>query len=238
MRMKPIIDIHSHILPDVDDGCSDKTRAIVMLAMYEEQGVESLICTPHYGPCMIKGANIKETFNWLESVGSPVKLFLGNEVYFTPHTLRDVRRQKALTLAGSKFVLIEFEEWCFHTDADVIYNSLKWFSQSEYTPVLAHAERYESLQRSPGFYERLTKSGVKLQLNAYDIYESDNYMTRKTAQDLLQKQLVSFIGSDAHNTTYRSPALRTGVKWIYDHCPESYADAVVHDNAEKIIGGA
>jgi tyrosine-protein phosphatase YwqE len=74
-----------------------------------------------------------------------------------------------------------------------------------------------------------------LQINAYDVYENSNPLTVKTTQYLLNNKLVSFIGSDAHGAKRRSPALSAGVKWIYDHCPEAYSDAIVHDNAAKII---
>ena len=57
-------------------------------------------------------------------------------------------------------------------------------------------------------------------------------------QYLLRSKMVSFIGSDAHGISHRPPMVGNGIRWIYDHLPEDYADAIVHDNAAKIIGGA
>lgn len=236
--MKPIIDIHAHVLPGVDDGCKTKEEALEMMGMYESQNVCAVICTPHYGPCSVEGADPEKAYEWLSATGSPVRLLMGNEIYFTRSTLLDVRRGFAHTLAGSKHVLIEFEDWAYATPAEDIYNALKWFAQTEYTPILAHPERYQNLQYNPDFYEKIAKTGTKLQINAYDVVENDNPVIKKTTQRLLKKRLVSFIGSDAHGSVRRAPALQTGVKWIYDNCPETYADAVVHDNAAKIIGGA
>ncbi len=240
MLMKPVIDIHSHMLPGVDDGCESKEEALAMLKMYENQNVEAVVCTPHYGSCGIPNADVNGTFDWLASTGSPVKLYLGNEILFTRSTLMDVRRKRAMPLAGSKYVLIEFEEWAYNTSAEDILNGVAWLAQSEYVPILAHPERYHFLRSNPNFCEKISKNGVKFQINAYDICENSNELTKSLAQRLLKKRLVSFIGSDAHGAERRSPALQTGVKWIYDHCPEDYADAIVHDNAAKILkaGGA
>ncbi len=238
--MKRIIDIHSHMLPGLDDGCPDEKEALAMLKMYEDQNVEAVICTPHYGVCAIPGTDVNGAFSWLSSIDSPVKLHLGNEILFDRSTLRDVRQGLAKPLAGSKYVLIEFEDWAYNTSAEEILYSISWLAQSEYIPILAHPERYQSLQYNPDFYQKITKNGVKLQVNAYDIYDSDNELTKRTAQMLLRKRMVAFIGSDAHGADRRPPALQSGVKWIYDNCPEEYADAVVHDNAAKILksGGA
>ena len=233
--MKRVIDIHSHILPGVDDGCKTKEEALAMLKMYEEQEAEAVICTPHFGPCSKFGADIYEAFNWLSSTGSPVKLYLGNEILFTRSTLVDVRRRTANSLAGSKHILVEFEDWMKHTPAEDILIATQWLAQSEYTPILAHPERYKSLQYNPDFCRKIAKTGTKLQINAYDIYDSQNLETKKLTQQLLKKRLVSFIGSDAHGADRRSPALKSGIQWIYDNCPEDYANAIVHDNAEKII---
>jgi len=236
--MKPVIDIHSHILPYVDDGSRSADESKAMLSMYESQNTEALICTPHFGPCAVQGVNVQGVFDWFSSTSSSVKLYFGNEINYTDSTLSDVRQGRAKTLAGSNYILVEFETWSFQSDALMIYSNMKRLTASEYIPVLAHAERYESLQYQEHFYEKLTKSGVKLQINAYDIYETQNRGIKRTTQMLLKNKLVSFIGSDAHGISRRAPALQTGVRWVYDHCPQDYADAIVHDNAAKIIGGA
>jgi len=224
--MKNIIDIHSHILPGVDDGCKTGAEAIAMLRMYEDQGTEAVICTPHYGPCGITGVDVNGIFNWLQSVGSSVKLFLGNEVHasYLPGSR---------TLAGSDHILIEFEEWLYHTGEEEMLRLLA--NVHDYIPVLAHPERYKTIQNNPDFCRKLTKKGIKLQINAYDVVQNKN--CAKTTQYLLKNRMVSFIGSDAHGALRRAPELSVGVQWIYDNCPEEYADAIVHDNAEKLIKG-
>ena len=234
--MKQIIDIHSHMLPAVDDGCPDREEALAMLRMYEEQGVEAVVCTPHFGTCALKGADVQGSFDWLCSVESPVRLYLGNEILLTRYSLQDTRRGIARRMAESDRILIEFDEWGNNSSgADEIRDGLAWAGDSEFVPILAHAERYRCLQQQPEIYHALAEMGVEIQINAYSICEDKKEQTRKAAQYLLEHRLVSYIGSDAHGIGHRPPKLATGVKWIYDHCPEDYADAVVHDNAGRMI---
>ena len=234
--MKKIIDIHSHILPAVDDGCPSQQEALAMLKMYEAQDAEAVVCTPHFGDCGKKGADVEGAFAWLRSVESPVKLFLGNEILLTRDSLQDVRRGIARRIAGSDRILIEFEEWGYHfAGLDEIMDGLKFAADSEFIPILAHAERYNCLQNNPEMYYRIRKLGAEIQINAWSVCEEQKESTMAAVRFLLANQLAGYLGSDAHGEHHRPPKLAKGVKWIYDHCPEMYADAVVHDNAAKIL---
>lgn len=230
--MRPIIDIHSHILPMVDDGCPSKEQALAMLRMYEEQGAEAVICTPHFGICARKDADVEGTFEWLSSVDSPVRLYLGNEILWTGRTLQDIREGKARRMAGSEWGLIEFDE---NEEAEEIVKAMRLEGESEFRPILAHAERYRLLRKQPELYHQIVDFGAAIQINAYSICEDSKPGTVKAAQYLLENRLVSFIGSDAHGEYKRPPRLEKGVRWIYEHCPENYADAIVHDNAAAMI---
>lgn len=236
--MKPIIDIHSHILPGVDDGCQSKLEALAMLSMYEEQNVEAVICTPHFGPCAIPGADVEGAYKWLCSKSSSVKLYLGCEALvgsFTPEL--DIGGPHGpRQMAGTRVILLEFDEWgSVHTDADHIVFMISGFEHFCCPVILAHAERYRSLQENPKAYRDILRTGARLQINAYDVYDTQTEVTKITTRWLLENRMVSFIGSDAHGAAKRKPVLKNGVQWIYDNCPEDYADAIVHDNAAELI---
>ena len=237
--MKPVIDIHSHILPGLDDGCQNREEALVMLKMYEAQGAEAVVCTPHFGPCGNSGADTEGAFRWLKSVPSPVRLCLGNEVLagcFGPEQVNAPDGPR--TLAGTDVLLVEFDEYgSVHTDAETILRTVTALNRSRWNIILAHPERYESLKQQPEICREIVRNGIPLQVNAYDVFENKNESTRSMTQWLLENRLVSYLGSDAHGAHKRPPALSTGVRWIYDHCPEDYADAVVHNNAAKLIAG-
>ena len=235
--MKTIIDIHSHLLPGLDDGCRTEADALAMLKMYENQNVEAVICTPHYGPCGNPGADIKETFERLRSKSRTVRLYPGSEIhdeYFDPD---GGESSGQFSLAGSPYFLIEFEEYYYRVETERILSRLSGFRRCGRYLILAHPERYSAVQENPAFCRKLAEIGVGLQINAYDVYENSNQATVRTARYLLDNRLVTHIGSDAHRPDHRPPALAVGVQWIYDHYPEDYADAIVHDNAEKILRG-
>jgi len=236
--MKHIVDIHSHILPDVDDGCKSHAESVKMLDLYMGQHVEAIICTPHYGVCGIPGVDIEDAYCLLirKAADRGITLYLGNEILFDRFTLLHVRRGLARTLCNSEYILVEFDPWGAGASADYIFNCMSWLAQSEYKPILAHAERYPALQVNEDIYHKLVRAGVKLQINAYDIYNNPDEREQKVTRRLLMKHLVSFIGSDTHGER-RPPILLDGVSWIYDNCREDYADAVVHDNAAKLILG-
>ena len=237
--MKRVIDIHSHILPRVDDGCRNRVEALAMLAMYEQQNVEAVICTPHYGPCGFTGADVNGAFEWLRSRSPSVDLYLGNEAdagYFDGESINAPTGPR--TLAGSNALLVEFDEWgSTHVTEEELIKGLSYLDHFFCDVILAHPERYKIVQDNPEICRKIAKMGIKMQINAYDVYETKTDATRILTQWMLENQLVSYIGSDAHGAKRRAPALQSGVLWIYDHCPEDYADAIVHDNAAKIIRG-
>lgn len=225
--VKPFIDIHSHILPGEDDGCPNKDEALAMLRMYEDQGAKAVICTPQLDKNS-KTNDINRMFEWLCSVESAVKLYMGKEVRLPYCSLRDLRQ-----LAGSDRILIELDE---HTEASEIKKIVCKVADSGYVPVLANAERYQYLRNDLDLYYEIMREGAEFQIDVNDLREDVDERILETTRYLLEKRLANYIGSDAHGEFYMPPWFVDGVKWIYDHCPEEYADAVVHDNAAKLIG--
>ena len=128
-------------------------------------------------------------------------------------------------------ILIEFDEYASPED---IAEGMRWAGDSEFGPILAHAERYKLLREQPDKWHRIAESGAAIQINAYSICEDADPSTVNAARYLLENRLVSFIGSDAHGEFKRPPRLAKGVQLIYEHCPVDYADALVHDNAAEI----
>jgi tyrosine-protein phosphatase YwqE len=234
--MKPFIDVHSHILPGVEDiGCASKEEALAMLKLYEDAGVEAVVCTPHFGIHGIRGANVSEAFSWIQSVDSPVKRYLGQQVLLTRYTLQDARRGIAKTMAGSNQILVDYEEGVFYSASADILDGMKMLAESEYIPILAQPEKYPGLQQYPDICRQIVDAGARLQINVGNVF-CDNVKICDTVRFLLENRLVSYVGSNAHNPE-EMKQMDDGLKWIYDHCPQEYADAVVHDNAVRIING-
>lgn len=236
---KPIIDIHSHIIFDVDDGARDLDESLRMLEFAAAQGATAMILTPHYG--IENGYDpsvslIRDRFEQIRNHCDWLDLYLGCEVFGAPAAYDRVTHGKALTMAGTHYVLIEFAEWGENSEsANIILERMRQWVAGPYFPVLAHAERYKNLHGREDLMLEMAQAGILFQVNAYDLAENKNEATRSMAQWLAKQQLINFIGSDGHREDHRPIALKNGVAWLYDHCPEDYADAVVYGNAKKML---
>ena len=231
--MKLFIDIHSHILPGMDNGCETREEASAMIRAYEDLGTEAVICTPHFGLYGVRGRDEEKAWSWLRSVETSVRFYPGNQILLTRFTLEDLRREDIRTLAGSKWTLVDYEEVTFRSKGLDILGGLKWMAESEFVPVLGQPERYPCMQQDRDLLKRIEEAGVYFQVNAGDLFSGDSGI-RETTRYLLENRLASFVGSNAHTAMELEP-VKEGLRWIYDHCPEEYADAVVHDNTAKII---
>ena len=100
--------------------------------------------------------------------------------------------------------------------------------------ILAHAERYKYLAMDHKAVKLLQFMGCLFQVNAYSLVETENHTVKIFANWLLKNKLVSFIGSDMHQTNHRPPKVKTGIDFIYQHCEKSYADAICFENAEQL----
>ena len=135
-------------------------------------------------------------------------------------------------MAGSRYVLVEFAENASYRE---IYEAMKELSKMRVFPIIAHVERYQSLVKHEDRLAELLEMDVYLQLNAGGV--PGGRFDRKAGwkRQLLKNGLISFLGTDAHDTVYRKPQMREAVDWIRQKIPESRADQMLWDNAQAII---
>ena len=240
------VDIHSHILPGVDDGAGDFREAIEMLFADREEGIRDVIATSHYGienGYAPRAEKIRETFRKVtdaaEKAVPGIHLYLGEEVYCSDDAADRFRNMEALTINNTRYALVEFLEYGNNFESgEVILERLEKLKKSRVVrPILAHAERYRALQENYDDLKRIQDLGILIQVNAYDLALNQNRQTRETAQWLAQERMISFLGSDMHGRPpKRMPKMRAGIDWLYEHTDKEYADCVVRKNAEKELG--
>ena len=192
-----MIDIHSHILPNVDDGSDSLETTRALLNLYVEQGVSRVVCTSHQNRDCIRTEDIKQVFAALQSAVKdiPVELCLGAEIYYYAEMLRDLENGKLLTLNGTRCVLVEFSVTEPTDIADIVYD----LSIAGYTPIVAHIERYTYLTKDDYFL--IKESGGLIQVNSGSILFK-GYL--KILKFLFKNDLVDFVASDCHDLAYRS----------------------------------
>ena len=161
-------DIHSHILPGVDDGAADMEETLEMLKEAYEQGVRTIFATPHYIP-----GRKKKSAEELRQIHAEVcvaakesmpdlKILLGNEIYCREGVLSSITEGRALTLADTAYVLLEFST---HISYKELFGYIKAISGKHYRPIIAHVERYGCLYRKEELIRELIGAGAYIQMN-------------------------------------------------------------------------
>lgn len=229
-----IIDIHAHILPGVDDGSADLDESRRMLQEACSQGIRTIIATPHYH----RGQDtekLKKLTGILrqeaEKLDPRYGIFLGQELMDSEELLDELRKGNALTMAESRYVLIEFLP---NVSYIRLYQRLRQLQAAGYLPIVAHAERYGCL-REEGRIEEVIEGGSLIQMNYRSLTGNIlNKNTRWCRRQILQGN-VHLLGTDMHNTGARAPRTREAMAWLERHCPKKELHRLVKRNPEYIL---
>lgn len=227
------MDIHTHILPGIDDGSDSMEETLEMLEQAWQEGIRVLIATPHYGkwnPDYKKEEAeriCRQVREKLHAVHEDMKIFMGNELYYAPGILEDLQAGKAATLGGTDYVLIEFS-----TEAEYkeIYGGLRNFVTAGYRPILAHVERYKNLQKELDFVQELVENGVYVQVNARSFLGGRFDKRTAWCLKLFENDLIHFIASDCHNCEARRPVMQEAVEKLLAHGTEEAVKRIVQTN--------
>jgi protein-tyrosine phosphatase len=212
-----MIDIHSHILPGVDDGARTLDEALDMLRMAVDGGVTVQVLTPHihYGRYENQKADLQQRFDifqdQVDSANIKIGLQLGSEVRIGSEIMQLVAQDAIPTLGeynGKKTFLLEFPR----IDVPVGYENLvKWLISKHYLPIIVHPERNQTFVRMPQKLQVLTDMGCPLQITASSLTGLFGEEVQQNAERLLKDGMVSAIASDCHNLKGRKPNLIEGV---------------------------
>ena len=233
------IDVHCHILPEVDDGARTLEESLEMLRQEVSQGVKAVILTPHQKPnrrsVSVAGA-LEQTAKLRQAAkenGIEIELYCGGEIYCCMDTLEFLKQGKAGTLAGSDYVLTEFspeEEWGY------IRNCLYDLLCEGYRPIIAHTERYRNVSADMSRVEELRDMGCRIQINAEDLPGLIASPVKRAARRMVKEELADLIGSDAHRAQgSRTVSIAAGAAWVYKHCNPDYAAHLLYKNAAHIL---
>ena len=208
-----MIDWHSHVLPQMDDGSKSVEESLTMLKMQSEQGVDTVIATPHFYANDESVESFlqrrREAYEKIEpSLSEELpRVLLGAEVAYYSGISRMEDLSK-LCIEGTKLLLLEmpFSKWTDYVIKEVRELAL----QRRVVIILAHIERYLGFQ-SVSVFEKLLECGVIMQVNASFFCR---FSTKRNAIKLLNSGIVRLVGSDAHNLSVRPPKLFEAYRYI------------------------
>lgn len=208
-----MVDLHSHILPGVDDGSRDLEMTRQLLTALSRQGVRTVAATPHfYAAKDTPEAFLQRRQTALEQVsalrGDYPQIIPGAEVaYFDGMAHSGMLEHLQLGASGLLLVEMPFCPWTQRMIREVCDLTL----QTGLTPVLAHVNRYRGQNQLPRYMDQLLENGILFQCNAEAFL---SLFTRGWALKLLDKGCIHFLGSDAHNLTARPPRLEQAAQVI------------------------
>lgn len=210
-----MLDVHTHILPGIDDGSRSVEQSLTMLRAEAEQGMKTVMLTPHYratreSPAEFAGRRAAAEARLREAVGDQEglpALYCGAEVEFF-EGLSHVEELEPLCIGGGSVMLIEmpFCPWNRRMLAEI--SALQQHRGIQ--PILAHIERYRSFQPK-GLWEELSDRGVWLQCNTSFFRR---WQTSRIAMSMLKRRLVDFVATDSHDPERRAPDLGAAMEKI------------------------
>jgi protein-tyrosine phosphatase len=243
-----MIDIHTHILPAVDDGADDLQTAVAMVRLAAADGITHIVATPHHEafekwPRAEIVRRVAELQQELDRLDIDVTVIPGCEIFLYQDTLRDLEHELAGPLGESRYLLMESG---FHQFGPPELAILKEVIAWGYTPVLAHPERIIPIQQDLSLIEDIILGGALVQITAA-IAEGacrsgrfsrlfPGHNARATALELLHRGWVHVLASDAHNTTTRRPCLAGARAAVGELFGAERATAMVTSTPARILG--
>lgn len=232
------IDIHSHILPGIDDGAETMEESLQMLACAAQDGISEMIMTPHFhyrrghaAPQKVQRV-LKELQDAAENKNIKIRLYTGNELYYTHELLEIVKAGEALTMAGTEYVLLEFST---ETEKRRIQNAVYEFLSEGYLPIIAHIERYQAFTGNREFAEELSKMGAYYQVNADSLSGKFGWKMKHFARHMVQSGFVQFVATDAHDLKHRPPIYGKTAEWMTKKLGAFETQQLLIENPKKLL---
>lgn len=230
-----MIDIHSHILPEVDDGSKSWEVSVAMCRMAAADGITHQVATPHandrypYDREYLQGlvAHLQEL------IGDGLTLSLGCDFHLSYENLQDVLLNPSrYTIAGTQYMLVELSNYSIPVQITDCFMKL---GDCGVTAVITHPERNPILRESPQRVVEWAEQGCVIQLTGSALTGFWGERVRRAAQWLLERDAVHVLATDAHDTEKRVPILSAAREAAAELCGQEIADALVEANPRAIL---
>ena len=235
-----MIDIHSHVLPNMDDGSSSWDISLKMCRQASEDGVKTIVATPHTLNGMYENhpqaieEKVKILNQKLKENNIPLQVLPGSEVHLSADIIEKIKKQDIMTINKTKYLLLEFPaDQIPHQVEEILFR----IQIMGITPIFSHVERNLEFQRKPDLLAKLIQKGALAQLTAASLFGAFGPITKKFAQKLLDNDLIYCIASDAHSDSKsgRNPILSKALTEASKIIGYQAALNLVQSHPQKII---
>ena len=193
-------DMHSHLIPGIDDGAQDMDQTIAMLAKFESLGYKKVVTTPHImtdsfpnNPEIIL-SGLEKVKNEIKKVGIEIEIEAAAEYYFDETLMPKIKNKELLTF-GDNYVLVEF---AFHSPPQFLNQLFFELKTHGYRPVIAHFERYLYYLGKIDKAEKWRSEGINTQINLNSLFGQYGPEVQKQAEKLIDEGQFDFVGTDCH----------------------------------------
>ena len=230
-----LCDLHTHVLPGVDDGASTMECALEMIQNAIASDVELLALTPHcnipYSGGNYLDQDLKERFAQLKETAKdlPIQLVLGAEVRANDQLLPNLAQGKIPTINDGRYLLTEFSP-----DTKDFEEMLRQILDLGYIPLIAHPERYIAVYKNPGIVMPWLDMGCHLQLTAGSVLGEYGKTVQRASASLLKQGLVACLASDAHGLHHRTNFLLDAYTHLSVQYSKQYAQCLLYENPMRI----
>lgn len=233
-----MIDIHSHILPGVDDGAVDISVSLVMAKMAVTDGTTAIACTPHFMPGVYDTTTatldtaIARLSQALAEHDVPLQLIRGGDVHVSPDLPEKLKARTVPTIGQSRYFLFEPPH---HVAPPNLVKLCKQLLEAGYVPILTHPERLTWLEQRYDLVCELDEMGVPQQLTAKSVTGDFGKRPKYWSDRMLDEGRVDLIASDAHNVTSRPPGLAAAFDKVGKRLGEETAKRIFLTNPELVL---
>jgi protein-tyrosine phosphatase len=232
-----VIDIHSHILAEVDDGAKSWEISQEMCRMAVADGIEHMVATPHANDRYKYDREfLLKQLNELRAIttGKP-RLSLGCDFHLSYENVQDALVcPDRYCIEGGRYLLVELSNYSIPAQVEEYFTKL---GDKEMRPIITHPERNPILQQNPQRVLKWVEMGCAVQVTASAITGFWGERAWRIASWLLERDAVHFLATDAHDAKHRVPVLSAARKEVAEICGADVAKVLVEDNPRAVISG-
>lgn len=245
VKNQQYVNIHCHGLFGVDDGAKDFEQACEMLKLSHKEGIRVIVFTPHYheGKCEPDIRTIEDNFRTLKEYAGEMypdmDLLLGSEVYYIgSDSVAAVSDGRAMTLTGTRYVLVEFSTGIKKTE---LTNAIIEYRSAGYRPIVAHLERYKNIYKDRAAVNTIIRLGAYIQVNTRSLKGRRRLLPwrrdskYRTLVELINAGMVHFIADDSHGTGSRKPYYGSLVRRIRRRVDSDELDKILYVNPIRLL---